>query len=189
MSRPQRPEVLTVSAFLQRVQEARAKHPSGTFLCYEHLEITNDNDPTIEKKPLDLRGLHLRNVDFRRLNAEGALFRETVAYRCNFQESNWSNAQGNFQIYSSNVSEANFTGAERFLFVDSYARGHCFPEGLTTEQTQSITPVSYYTSILLDTCGDHHVNYIIEEQKRISGLEEKLAALAEQVAQLSQRQQ
>jgi len=188
MSQPQR-ETVTVSEFLQSAQEERAKHPPGTFLCYKYLEIVNDKDSGSEQQLLDLRGLHLRYVDFRGLKATRALFRETGAYRCDFTGSNWSGAQGNFQIYGSNVSEANFTGAERFSFYDSYALRGCFPQGLTTEQTQSITPVSYYTSILLDTWGDDHFKHTIEEQKRISGLEATVAALAAQVKQLSQRQQ
>lgn len=188
MSQPQKEEI-TVSAFLQSVQEETAKKASGTVLCYEHLKITNDKDHATEEKLLDLRGLHLRNVDFSGLKATRALFRETGAYRCDFTGSNWSGAQGNFQIYGSNVSEANFTGAERFSFYDSYALRGCFPQGLTAEQTQSITPVSYYTERLLATCDDDHFKHTIEEQKRISGLEATVAALAAQVAQLTRQRQ
>ena len=183
MSRTQRQEV-TVSAFLQMVQEARANHLPRTLLLRENLRITAGND-SASNNLLDLSYLHFRNVDFRDLDASGALCEGAVAYRCNFQESNWSNAQGDFQIHRSDVSIANFTGAEIFLFVDSYQANPAI--GLTTEQTQSITPVSYYTSILLDTCDDHHVNYIIEEQKRISGLEATVAALAAQVDRLREQ--
>ncbi len=188
MSQPQQ-ECITVSAFLQMVQEERAKHPSSAVLCCEHLKITNDKDSGSEQQLLVLEDLHLRNVDFSGLKATKALFRETGAYRCDFTGSNWSGAQGNFQIYGSNVSEANFTGAERFSFYDSYALRGCFPRGLNDKQIQSITQVSYYTSILLATCNDDHFKYILEEQKRISGLEATVAALAAQVKQLSQLQQ
>ncbi len=188
MSQPQR-ETVTVRAFLQSVQEETAKKASDTVLCYEYLEITNDKDSGSEQQLLDLRGLHLRYVDFHGLNAAGALCTGAVAYRCDFTGSNWSGAQGNFQICSSNVSEANFTGAERFSFYDSYALRSCFPQGLNAEQTQSITPVSPETIILLGRCDNELFAHTIEEQKRISGLEEKLAALAAKVEQLSQRQQ
>lgn len=188
MSQPQR-ETVTVSEFLQSAQEERAKHPSGTVLCYKYLKIVNDKDSGSEQQLLDLRGLHLSYVDFRGLKATRALFRETGAYRCDFTGSNWSGAQGNFQICSSNVSEANFTGAERFSFYDSYALRGCFPQGLNAEQTKSIIPVSNETRWLLGTCNTEHFNYIIEQEKRISGLEATVAALAAQVEQLSQRQQ
>ncbi len=187
MSQPQR-ETVTVSEFLQSAQEARAKHPPGTVFGYEKLRIMADND-SASNNPLDLRYLHFKNVDFRRLNAAGALCERAAAYQCDFTGSDWSGAKGKLGVYRSNVDEANFTGTIGFEFVDSYARGHFFPQGLTAEQAQSIIPVSYDTSILLDTCDDDHAKYILKEQKRILELEEKLAALAEQVKQLSQRQQ
>ena len=186
MSQPQR-ETVTVSEFLQSAQEARAKHAPGTVLCYEHLKITNDNDHATEEKLLDLRGLHLRNVDFDGLDATGALCEGSVAYRCDFSRSNWSGAQGSFQIYGSPVSGANFTGAEGFSFSDAY---QTYPAiGLTDQQAQSITTVSVETRLLLDTCDHDHFKHTIEEQKRISGLEATVAALAAQVAQLTRQRQ
>ena len=192
MSQPQQQEVLTVRAFLQSVQEKRARGFIDGPLCLEKLRIINGetaNDNDSAKEPLlDLRGLHLRYVDFRDLDASGALCTAAVAYRCNFQESNWSNAQGSFQIRASNVSCANFTDTQ-FIFFDSYRAKSVPAEGLNTEQTQSIIPVSPETIILLGRCNNELFAHIIAEQKRISGLEATVAALAAQVKQLSQRQQ
>ena len=188
MSQPPQ-EKVTVSEFLQSAQEARAKKASGTVLCYEYLEITNDKDSGSEQQLLDLRGLNLRYVDFRDLDASGALCEGAVAYRCNFRGSNWSDAQGELRIYGSDVSEADFAGAKGFLFCDAYNLDFLPAKGLTAEQAKSIIPVSNETKWLLGTCNTEHFNHIIEEQKRISGLEATVAALAAQVKQLSQRQQ
>ncbi len=197
MSQPQQQEVLTVSAFLQRVQEKRAICPPGADPYFENLKIVNDKDSGSEQQLLDLRGLNLYDVDFSCLNAEGALFRETVACRCDFTSSNWSGAQGNFQIYVSDVSIANFTGATEFEFFYSYAKQDCFPEGLTAEQTQSIIPVSENTqTLLLENWDNDLFDYIIDneqraaqQENRISGLEATVAALAAQVAQLTRQRQ
>jgi hypothetical protein len=184
MSQPQKEEI-TVSAFLQRVEEARKKNQEPP-ICYEHLKIVNDKDPGSEQQLLDLRGLHLRCVDFRDLDASGALCTAAVAYRCNFQESNWSNAQGSFQIRASNVSCANFTDTQ-FIFFDSYRAKSVPAQGLNAEQTQSIIPVSPETIILLGRCDNELFAHTIEQENRILGLEEKLAALAAQVDRLREQ--
>ncbi len=189
MSQPQQPEVLTVSAFLQRVQEARAKKNQELPICYEHLKIVNDKDSGSEQQLLVLKDLHLRYVDFSNLNVPKEFCAKAVAYRCNFRGSNWSNAQGELRIYGSDVSDANFADAEGFLFCNAYNLDFLPAKGLTAEQAKSIIPVSNETRRLLGTCNTEHFNHIIEEQKRISGLEATVAALAAQVEQLSQRQQ
>ncbi len=188
MSQPQQQEVLTVRAFLQSVQEKREKKNQDIPICYEHLKIVNDKNSGSEKQLLDLRGLHLRYVDFHGLNAAGALCTGAVAHRCNFQESNWSNAQGSFRIQASNVSRANFTKTQ-FIFFDSYRAKSVPAQGLNAEQTQSIIPVSPETIILLGRCNNELFAHIIAEQKCISGLEATVAALAAQVAQLTRQRQ
>jgi len=141
--------------------------------------------------------LHIFNVDFSGLNASGALCEDAIAYRCNFWESQWYDAQGDFKIYESNVSYANFAGATSFLFFYSYTLSEVPARGLTDEQAQSITGVSTQArDFLYEPCSSKHFRYTIaqeersfKQKQRISKLEETVAGLAEQVAKFSQRQQ
>ena len=189
MSQPQQQEVLTVRAFLQSVQEERGNKNQDIPICYEYLKIVNDKDSGSEQQLLVLKDLHLRYVDFSNLNVPKEFCAKAVAYRCNFRESNWSNAQGELRIYGSDVSDANFTGAEGFLFCDAYNLDFLPAKGLTAEQAKSIIPVSIETRSLLGTCNTEHFNYIIEQEKRLLGLDATVAALAEQVAQLTRQRQ
>ncbi len=189
MSQPQKEEI-TVSAFLKRVQEARAKKNQELPICYEHLKIVNDKDSGSEQQLLVLEDLHLRYVDFSNLNVPKAFCARAVAYRCNFRESNWSNAQGELRIYGSDVSEANFADAEGFLFCNAYNLDFLPAKGLTAEQTRGIIPVSDETKRLLGigTCTTEHFEHTIKQQKRLLRLEATVAALAAQVERLTREQ-
>lgn len=189
MSQPQK-EVMTVSAFLQSVQEARVNQPPCTALLYEHLKIVNDDqDSGSAQQPPDFRGLSFYRVDFSNLKAPKALCAGSTAFSCDFWGSDWSEAQGGLQIYGSHVSHANFAGAEGFFFCNAYIINSLHPKGLTDEQAQSITSVSNKTKDLLDTCDTKQFNHIIDQERRFSELKATVAALAAQVDQLTRQRQ
>ncbi|MCA3249368.1 MAG: hypothetical protein ACK5WY_08350 [Holosporaceae bacterium] len=187
MSQPQQKKITTVtlSVFLEGVEKARATQDHGTSILCEHLKIVNDDNPASPQKPPDFTKLAFRYVDFSNLKAPEAVCKGSVALRCDFTGSIWPNAQDRFFISRSDVSDANFSGASGFIFYDSYSSVPA--KGLTTEQARSIIPVSDETRWVLGTCNTKYFEHTIEQEKRLLELEEKLAALAEQVRQFSQR--